>query len=156
MLAKYIHEANADYRRIRQRVPLGPLRTEDEYRRAVAVLDDLVDEIGQQEAHPLADLAETVALAIEAYEDLHVRIPSTSGHAILRTLMSEHRLTQSELPEIGSQGVVSEVLAGKRELNVRQIARLAARFGVAPTLFIPPSLTMTRRRSTKVRRAKRR
>jgi len=50
--------------------------------------------------------------------------------------MQEHRLRQSDLPEIGSQGVVSEVLAGKRELNARQIKRLAKRFGVSPAVFI--------------------
>ena len=48
MLAKYIHEANADYRRIRRRITLGPLRTEAEYHRAVAVLDDIIDEIGRR------------------------------------------------------------------------------------------------------------
>jgi len=142
MLAKYIHDANADFRRIRQRVPLGPLRTADEYRRAVAVLDDLVDEIGEQDTHPLADLAETVALAIEAYEDVHVRILAASGPAVLRSLMKEHGLAQSDLSEIGSQGVVSEILSGKRELNVRQIAKLADRFGVSPGLFIPTTIPL--------------
>jgi hypothetical protein len=47
MLAKYIHEANADYRRLRQQIPLGPLRTKAEYHRAVAVVDDIIDEIGK-------------------------------------------------------------------------------------------------------------
>jgi len=137
MLAKYIREANADYRRIRQHIPLGPLRTEAEYRRAVAVLDEIVDEIGEQESHLLADLAETLALAVAAYEEVHVPVQDTSGPAILRTLMNEHGLSQSNIPEIGSQGVVSEVLSGKRDLNVRQIAGLAARFGVSPTVFLP-------------------
>jgi HTH-type transcriptional regulator/antitoxin HigA len=50
--------------------------------------------------------------------------------------MKEHGLTQSDLPEIGSQGVVSEILAGARELNVRQIRRLAKRFGVSPAVFV--------------------
>jgi len=38
--------------------------------------------------------------------------------------------------EIGSQGVVSEILNGKRELNVRQIRELANRFHVSPAVFI--------------------
>ncbi|MBS0181413.1 MAG: hypothetical protein JSS39_03370 [Nitrospira sp.] len=141
MLAKYIREANADYLRIRQQIPIGPLRTEAEYHRAVAVLDEIVDEIGEQEGHSLADLAETLALAIAAYEEVHVPIRDISGLAVLRTLMDEHGLSQSNLPEVGSQGVVSEVLAGKRDLNVRQIARLAVRFGVSPLVFLqtPPS-----------------
>ncbi|MFW0859011.1 MAG: helix-turn-helix domain-containing protein [Dehalococcoidia bacterium] len=50
--------------------------------------------------------------------------------------MDEHGLTQSELPEIGSQGVVSEILSGKRELNVRHIHALAKRFHVSPAVFI--------------------
>ncbi|MDF0645132.1 MAG: hypothetical protein P0111_13970 [Nitrospira sp.] len=145
MLAKYIREANADYRRLRLHIPIGPLRTETEYHRAVAALDEIVDEIGEQERHPLADLGETLALAIAAYEEVHVLVQDTSGPAVLRTLMDEHGLSQSNLPEIGSQGVVSEVLSGKRDLNVRQIARLAARFGVSPAVFLPASIRAGRR-----------
>lgn len=54
---------------------------------------------------------------------------------MLAYLMQEHGLTQAELPEIGSQGVVSEILAGRRELNVRQIRALADRFHVSPAVF---------------------
>ena len=55
---------------------------------------------------------------------------------MLRFFMEEHNLRQSELPEIGSQGVVSEILRGKRELNVRQIRALSERFGVSPSVFV--------------------
>jgi HTH-type transcriptional regulator / antitoxin HigA len=139
MLAKYIHEANAEYRRLRKRLPLGVLHTEEEYDHAVAALDGILDEIGQNENDPLADLAEMLGLSIESYEEAHVAFPDCSGPEILRSLMEEHRLKQSDFPEIGSQGVVSEILSGKRELNVRQIAHLATRFGVSPALFIPVS-----------------
>jgi HTH-type transcriptional regulator/antitoxin HigA len=152
MLAKYIHDANADYRRIRQRIPLGRLHTKAEYDRAVAVLDDIVDEIGQQDTHPFADLAETIALSIEAYEDTHVAMPNASGPEILRSLMEDHDLAQSDLPEIGSQGVLSEILSGKRDLNVRQITQLAARFGVSPAVFMPTPARTPRLRSTKMRK----
>ena len=50
--------------------------------------------------------------------------------------MDEHGLTQSDFPEIGSQGVVSDVLRGKREFDVRQIRALATRFHVSPAVFI--------------------
>jgi HTH-type transcriptional regulator/antitoxin HigA len=156
MLAKYIHDVNADYRRIRQRIPLGPLHTKTEYDQAVAVLDDILDEIGQQETHPLADLAETLALSIEAYEDIHSPIPEASAPTILRSLMEEHDLAQSDLPEIGSQGVVSEILAGKRDLNVRQISQLAERFGVSPAVFMPISTKTHKLLPTKTRKPHRR
>jgi len=111
-----------------------------------------VDDIGEQETHPLADLAETLALAIAAYEEVHVpAVPDAPGSAVLRTLMEAHGLSQSDLPEIGSQGVVSEVLSDKRDLNVRQVTRLAARFGVSPAVF-PPTPIRTQQPSRKMKR----
>lgn len=43
--------------------------TEDEYQRLVALLDGLVDEVGENESHPLASLMEIVGVLIEKYED---------------------------------------------------------------------------------------
>jgi HTH-type transcriptional regulator/antitoxin HigA len=50
--------------------------------------------------------------------------------------MVEHGFKQSDLTEIGSQGVVSEILSGKRQLNIRQVKMLSKRFGVSPGVFI--------------------
>ena len=133
-----VRETQAAYRRLRRYVPLGVLRSEKDYRKAVAMLDEIIDEIGQDEAHPLADLAEALAMFINAYEESHTKIPEATGPEVLRALIETHGLKQSELPEIGSQGVVSEILSGERELNVRQIRRLAKRFGVSPAVFMVP------------------
>lgn len=46
--------------------------TEEEYRRIVAVLDELVDEVGEDESHPLASLMEVLGALIENYETAHV------------------------------------------------------------------------------------
>lgn len=46
--------------------------TEDEYRRLVALLDDLIDEVGEEETHPLASLMEVIGVLIERYEDEQV------------------------------------------------------------------------------------
>ena len=46
--------------------------TEEEYRRLVAILDGLIDEVGEDQAHPLASLMEIVGVLIEKYEDEHV------------------------------------------------------------------------------------
>lgn len=136
MLANRMQEMIRDFRRLRSVVPLGTLRTKKDYDRAVASLDAILDEIGEDEKHPLAELADAIGVFVEKYESEHARIPAASPAAVLKYLMQEHGLRQSDLPEIGSQGVVSEVLAGKRELNARQIKRLAKRFGVSPAVFI--------------------
>jgi len=46
--------------------------TEIEHRRLVAFLDRLIDEVGEDETHPLASLMELVGVLIERYEDEHV------------------------------------------------------------------------------------
>lgn len=46
--------------------------TEAEYRRLVAFMDRLIDEVGEDEAHPLASLMEVISVLIERYEDEHV------------------------------------------------------------------------------------
>jgi HTH-type transcriptional regulator/antitoxin HigA len=46
--------------------------TEKEYENLVALLDNLIDEVGEDEAHPLASLMEVVGVLIEKYEDENV------------------------------------------------------------------------------------
>lgn len=116
--------------------PLLTIRNEREYNAAVKRLNELLDEIGDNEKHPLYSLLDTLGTLIHAYEEEHYPIPDVNGAAVLRFLMDEHGLTQSDLPEVGSQGVVSEILNGKRELNVRQIRSLAQKFGVSSAVFV--------------------
>ena len=46
--------------------------SEEEYQHLVALLDSLIDEVGENESHPLASLMEIVGVLIEKYEDEHV------------------------------------------------------------------------------------
>jgi len=138
MLAKQIRDARKDYEHLKSLIPMHVLRTESEYKRATAALDFIVDEIGGDENHPLAELAEALSVFVATYEDEHYPIPDASAMEVLRYLMETHNLTQNDLSEIGSQGVVSEILSGKskRQLNIRQIKALAKRFNVSPAVFI--------------------
>ena len=95
--------------------------------RAVEMLDAILDEVGEDEKHPMAELADAISVFVEKYETEHVSIPAAKPAAVLKFLMRERGLRQSDLPEIGSQGVVFEVLAGKR---------LAKRFSVSPAVFV--------------------
>jgi HTH-type transcriptional regulator/antitoxin HigA len=115
---------------------LTPPHDVDEYHRLVALLDEVTDLVGEDESHPLASLMETMGTLVESYESQNVFEPESDPILALQTLMDEHGLGQSDLPEIGSQGVVSEVLSGKRRLNVRQIKALSQRFNVSPAVFV--------------------
>lgn len=46
--------------------------TEEEYNRLVAMLDELIDEVGEDETHPLASLMEILGVLIEHYEEAYV------------------------------------------------------------------------------------
>jgi len=109
---------------------------EKDYKKLLSLLDSLIDEVGNNERHPLSSLMETIGSLIETYESQN--IPELVGNPIdtLNALMAEHDLKQSDLPEIGSQGVLSEILSGKRQLNARQIKLLSKRFKVSPAVFI--------------------
>ena len=111
-------------------------RNEQEYMRLTDLLDELTDDIGNDENHKLASLMETLGLLVEKYESEHHPVSDISGVEVLRELMTEHGLNQSDLKELGSQGVVSEIVNGKRELNIRQIKALAEKFSVSPSVFI--------------------
>jgi HTH-type transcriptional regulator/antitoxin HigA len=117
--------------------PLLAIRSAREYDTAINQLNKLVDEIGDNPRDLRYRFIETLSVLIEAYDADHHALADISGLEVLKYLMEEHGLTQSDLPEIGSQGVVSEVLRGKRELNVHQIQKLAARFHVSPAAFLP-------------------
>ncbi len=112
------------------------IRNEREYDRAVKRLNNLLDEVGTNERHPLYGLLDTLGTLIHAYEEEHFKESEPSGPEMLRYFMDEHELKQSDLPEVGSQRAVSEVLSGKRELTAKQIRALASRFHVAPAVFV--------------------
>ena len=109
---------------------------EKDYNKLVKLLDSLIDEVGNNGSHRLSRLMETIGSLIETYESHNY--PDIEGDPInaLKTLMEEHGLKQSDLPEIGSQGVVSEIISGKRQLNVRQLKLLGERFKVSPIVFV--------------------
>lgn len=111
-------------------------RTKEQYGKTVKMLDELVDKIGEDENHPLTSLMETLGMLIENYENKHYPEPVSDPIDTLKFLMEEHNLKQNDLSEIGSQGVVSEVLNGNRELNIRQIKALSKRFHVSPAVFL--------------------
>ena len=107
-----------------------------EHNKLINLLDSLIDEVGNNQNHPLASLMETIGSLIETYESQILDELEGNPIGALNTLMEEHGLKQSDLSEIGSQGVVSEILSGKRQLNVRQIKILSKRFKVSPAVFI--------------------
>ncbi len=124
------------WEQFRAATDISPIRDEAHYTRMTQMLESLLDEAGGDERHPIMGLVDIVGDLIEDYETEQCPVPETTGIEALKFLMEQHGLKQGDLEEIGSQGVVSEILTGKRELNVRQVRALSERFGVSTATFL--------------------
>ena len=116
--------------------PLFSIRDENEYDKAIAALNTLIDEVGTDEQHPLYELLDTLGTVIHAYEEKHHPIPECSGIEVLKLLMEEHQLELTDLPELGPPDIILEILKGKRDLTVTHIRTLAERFQISPAVFV--------------------
>lgn len=109
---------------------------EAEYDRLVEQLDEILAEVGDDEDHPLALLASRMADLVEAYDEKNRPMPPATGADALRYIMADRGLGQSEMPELGAQSVVSEILSGKRQINLRQARALSERFLIPASVFL--------------------
>ncbi len=83
------------------------------------------------------NLLELLSILIETYEDEHYPIPNAPPYEMLKFLMQENELKQSDLLHVfGSSGIASEVVNGKRSISKAQAKKLAEFFKVSVELFI--------------------
>ena len=121
----------------RAMIKLRSIESEQHYRAMVAFMNDLLDEIGDRENHPLMGLLDIVTAFVSDYEESHIEIPGADPATALRFLMQQHKLRQADLAGIfGSQSNVSEVFNSKREINASQARELGKRLQVSPAVFI--------------------
>lgn len=115
---------------------LRPIRNETDFERVHALANELADEVGHDESHPLFDLFGLAMLLIEKWEDEHVEIPDTEPKEVLRFLLEEHNLKQKDLADIASPTLMSDILAGRREISRVLAKKLGQRFGIDASAFL--------------------
>jgi HTH-type transcriptional regulator/antitoxin HigA len=112
----------------------APIKSDRQHAEYLSVLDKLASKTHPTEEEEL--YAEILMTLIEAYEEEHQPIPEASPVEVLRALMEANNLRQKDLvPIFGSEGIVSEVLHRKRDLNKGHIEKLSKRFDVSPAVF---------------------
>jgi HTH-type transcriptional regulator / antitoxin HigA len=120
----------------RDALGFSTIRTARDYKRASAVMDQLLDEVGEDEKHPLAEVLDYLSNQVETYETDHVKIPDAPPRDVLRFLMEQQGLTQSDLADCAPQSRISEILNGRREISKELAKALAKRFGVGVGVFV--------------------
>ena len=120
----------------KETIGVTSVHTEEDYERATATIDVLLNEIGDNENHPLADVLDYLADQVKVYEDERFSIPKAEPHDVLRFLMDQQGLRQEDLGDCAPQSRISEILAGKRAISKEIARRLAKRFNVHGDIFL--------------------
>ena len=109
--------------------------SEAEYDRALAIAELLTFKKDRTEAE--IKFLKLVVVLIEDYETEHYPMDDVAPHELLQHLMESNGTRQADLVGlIGSRGVVSEVVNGKRAISKAQAKALGEFFNVSPGLFI--------------------
>jgi HTH-type transcriptional regulator / antitoxin HigA len=109
--------------------------SEAEYDRALAIAERLT--FKQDKTVAEIKLLKLIVVLIEDYETEHYPMDNVTPHELLQHLMESNNTRQADLVGlIGSRGVVSEVVNGKRAISKAQVKALGEFFNVSPGLFI--------------------
>ncbi len=113
--------------------PLKIIKNNRDYAHALRSLESVFDETKGD----LAEYAETLTVLIEYYESKTFPLQRRGGVDLLKFLMDQNDLKQKDLIGIlGARSTVSEILSGKRPLNLRHLRALANTFNVEPATFL--------------------
>ena len=112
------------------------ITTESEYDQTISEIKRLLrkGEAGlSPEEDRLLDLLSTLA---ENWEETRHPIPEAPGYRILQHYMQIRGVRQTALqPILGSRGVASAIVNGKRSITVEQAKQLGSFCGVSPAVF---------------------
>lgn len=114
-----------------------PIQSEADYENTIATIEALMFK-GRDRAPEETTLLNLLCTLVENYEDTELATEeSASPLEILHHLVEANGLKQADLVgTLGSKGVVSEVLNGKRSISKSQAKALGEKFNVSPALFI--------------------
>jgi len=127
------------YMKLVEVFPLQPITSKKQHETALKVLEKLITYANEEGAGDkgVEVYLKTLSELVGDYEDNQYQSARVSGSEMLAYIMDLQGLNQSDLSkELGGQPVVSKILKGERELNLRQVKSLAKRFKVSPEVFI--------------------
>ena len=115
------------------------LKTETDYKDALARLDEVIDAaMGTSEGDEL----ELLALLINDYEERHYPISLPDPIDMIKLRMDEMGLKNKDLVDIiGSESHVSSVLSRKRRITLEMARKLSKRLNIRASIFINDHVT---------------
>jgi len=116
---------------------LRPIDCEADFERMAAMMNSLLDDVGDDEDHPLSSLLDLVSDLVSRYEQAHHAIEPALPKDALRFLMEARGLRQEDLSAIVAQSNLSAILAGRRKISATLAGKLANFFGISAAVFVP-------------------
>lgn len=116
---------------------LHPIHTEADFERMSSLMNTLLDDVGDDEEHPLSSLLDLVSDLVYRYEQEHHAIEAAEPKEVLRFLMESRGLKQDALSELVPQGNLSAILAGKRKISATLAGKLGKFFDISAAVFVP-------------------
>jgi HTH-type transcriptional regulator/antitoxin HigA len=123
------------------------VRPEDDYAQARATIEVLLDEIGDDETHPLVDVLDYLADQVAVYEHECHPVPEAAPGDVLRFLMDQHGLKQEDLADCAPQSRISNILNGQCGISKAVAKKLARRFNVGVALFFDTLIQRAKERT---------
>ena len=119
--------------------PLRTLESERDLDQATSIINSLIDRGIDTLTEGEDAYLDVLSDLVEKYEAEHHSIPDASPIDVLKMFI-EDRKTNQRAVALGSDiavSTMSEILAGRRQLNLEHMQKLARFFGVDVTMFIP-------------------
>lgn len=136
---KPLKKVNSTYLELVEIFPLQSISTKKQHGVALQVIEKLITYVNLESPKDKGVVLylKTLTELVNDYESEHFEQSEIKGVEMLAYLIELKGLKQTDLSEeLGGQSVVSKILKGERELNLRQIKSLASRFKVSPEVFI--------------------
>jgi len=132
-----------DYFELVRRFPLKPLTSDKELDQAIEVVNSLVDRGFDNLTRGEEAYLDVLSDLVEKYESEHHPISDASPVEMLRFFIDDRKTNQRAVA-LGSRiavSTMSEILAGRRQMNLEHMQKLARFFNVDVAVFLPRATT---------------
>ena len=128
-------EVSREYLGLIGRFPLRPIRSDRELKTASRLVDELLDRKLKKDEEAYLDVLSTL---IEQYEEANHPIEEVTDREMLEHLIEARGVSKRRVAlEVDiAVSTISELVSGKRPINLTHIQKLSRYFGVEPGVFI--------------------
>lgn len=115
---------------------LKPVKTNKQYENALARAYSLMQKNIRPETKE-SDELEVLSILIKEYEHTHYPIPKPNPLEAIKFRLEQMNMSEAELADIlGSRSRQSEILSGKKKLNLTMIRKLTEKLHISADVLI--------------------